>query len=197
MDNFRKNIVQYIFDSIVYIEDENINMIYDKINIYVPTKKNLSDRIDKIKYIENSIKYIKKNDLNEIKLMVEKSLIYIESIEEKKHRIVLEILNKMLDVMGKNKIKDLIEFIDIKRERIIDNDIKKIIQDNIEYIFNNGFNKSECMLYQKHLKNQHLSILKGIIKEIGYELISKNKTKHIDKKKTMITEYSIQKSSDI
>jgi hypothetical protein len=49
------------------------------------------------------------------------------------------------------------------------------------------------MIYQKKIKYMHLSIIKGMLKQINHELISINKNKLIDKKNIMKTYYSIKK----
>jgi hypothetical protein len=109
------------------------------------------------------------------------------------NRIALEIINKILTEMKKNEIKDLCEFVDIQREELTKDKYKKLITDNLEYIFNNGFSKFECMVYQKTIKHPHLSVLKGMLKTLGYELCSRRTNRTTNKIRVDDTFYSIKR----
>jgi len=196
MDSLRKTKIKYIKDNIVDVDDDDVTTLYEKAISVAPRKlKNENqERIEKVKYIENNLRYIDDLNLDYLKDRIEKSLIYEETDEDRKKRIVLEIINRISVAIGKKQIKDLCDFVNIRRNMILSDDVKTIVNDNREYIFKNGFNKAECMVYQKNLRNPHYSIIKGMLKQIGYDIVSKNTSKYVNKVREMFTVYSIIKS---
>jgi hypothetical protein len=196
MDSLRKTKIKYIKDNIVDVDDDDVTTLYEKVILVVPRKlkNDNQERIEKVKYIENNLRYIDDPNLDYLRDRIEKSLIYEETDEDRKKRVVLEIINRISVAIGKKQIKDLCDFVNIRRNMMLSDDVKTIVNDNREYIFKNGFNKSECMVYQKNLRNPHYSIIKGMLKQIGYDIVSKNTSKYVNKVREMFTVYSIIKS---
>jgi hypothetical protein len=194
--HMRKETINYVKNNIENIPDEDIINLYRKIiNIVnININDNTIDRIAQINCIENNLKYMNNENLNEIKNTIETCLTREESQNDKMKRIALELINKLLVAMGKPLISDLCEFTNVYREEIIKEKYKDIINNNLKYIFQNGYSKHTCMIYQKKsIKNYHLSVLKGMLKTIGYELLPKKKNKTINGEKIVLTFYCIQK----
>ncbi len=198
--HIRKNLIKYIKENIKEVSDIDITSIYNIINNEIKCKQKEDvdlNRHYKINYIDNNIHYVEKHHLIDIEKIIIQSLAFEECPELKMEKIVKELINKMLVAMDKKEIKNLSDFIDVRREIIIDQKCKDIVDSNSEYIFNNGFSKLECGVYQKIIKYPHLSILKGMLKKIGYELCSKTRSEFIDKKRHVYTLYTIKKNKDI
>jgi hypothetical protein len=197
MSLIRKNRFEYIEKSLNILDDEMITSIYDKISSITKKalKKGNIERIDKIQYIEENIKNINDIDLESFVNTIEES--FEESDEDRKIRVALELINKILIAIGKKKIKDLCKFIDVRRDLLLSKEIQEIIEKNKRLLFEEtGFNKKDCNAQPSKAKYPHFAILRGIIRECGYDLVSKNKTKHIDKEIKMITQYSIIKKEE-
>jgi len=196
MDPIRKTKLLYIRDNIDYLHDEHIDTIYDKLSESIPNKTKIKElkRVDKMKHIEPNIKYLEDEILENVNQIIKKGLVYEETDEERKTRVVLEIINKVMVALERKPINYFDEFVDIRRDEIISDAVKEVIDAHRDYIFEkNGFNKAECMVYQKNLKNPHFSVIKGILSEVGYELVSQSKADYIKKKKIPYTDYYIKK----
>jgi hypothetical protein len=199
----RKDLVNYVKENLVNANGTAISKIYTKINdILNREENNDSDlassnsndisRYKQITTIENNLKYTNEEELEDINKILNNSAIK-ESQEDKMIRVALEVVNNILVEMNKNKIQDLCEFVDVQREELTKDKYKQIINDNLEYIFSNGFTRSECMVYQKTIKYPHLSIMKGVLNSIGYELCSKRTNRTINDIKIEDTFYCIKK----
>jgi hypothetical protein len=194
----RKKSVKYILDNMIDIEDDVIDVLYDKIIEYVPNKlvkKTKLKRLEKVLYINSNLMFIESVNIDKLKDIIYDSLNHIETENEKKTRITLEIVNKILEANDMKQINKLIEFIRVKRDVIISEETNKIIDDNKEYIFNNGFSKVGCKVYHTYIKTPQFSILKGMLKEIGYEMKSKTSSKYVDKVREMYMVYTICKTN--
>jgi hypothetical protein len=194
MSLIRKNRFEYIKKSLDILDDDTISDIYNKIIAILnkEIKKNNITRADKLLHIETHLRLIDDDNLELITKIIKSS--FEESENDKKIKVVIGIINKILIVIDKDPITDLCEFIDIKRDDILSDDVKNIIEENKKDLFKEkGFKKKDCVVQETNITYPHFSILKGIIKDVGYEMKSKNKTKMIDKVKTMITTYSIIK----
>jgi len=199
----RKDLVNYVKENLVNANKDAVSKIYIKINdILNREENNDSDlannnsndisRYKQITTIENNLKYTSEEELEDINKILNNSAIK-ESQEDKMIRVALEVINNILVEMNKNKIQDLCEFVDVQREELTKDKYKQIINDNLEYIFSNGFMRSDCMVYQKTIKFPHLSIMKGVLNSIGYELCSKRTNRTINKVKVEDTFYCIKK----
>jgi hypothetical protein len=115
-----------------------------------------------------------------------------ETQHEQMKRVMLEIINKILAQMNKTQINDLSEFIDIRRDDMVSDKCAEVINDNKKYIFDNCFDRHQCQVYQTKVAHKHISILKGMLKQIGYVLLSKNHKKMVKGVYESHTTYSIQ-----
>ncbi|MCJ7637060.1 MAG: hypothetical protein MUO21_06175 [Nitrososphaeraceae archaeon] len=98
-----------------------------------------------------------------------------EDINDIKKELMLKLLNKILVNIGKEKIKDIAEFIDIERDEIIkDKNVKSLnsMQDELFKLFN----KKKSGFYRK-TDNIVLNCLRGLLKELDYDFIRKCKEK--------------------
>jgi transposase len=195
MDILRKDKLQYIKDNIDNMDDENLESLYIKITNILPKKykKQYPLRIDKMLFIESHIRFIDDINLDNLKQFIIDSFKSAESEESMKYRIILEIINKILAAINHDKIKCLTDFAGIRRELILSDDIRDLFNDNKYYIFKNGFNKDNYRSIQSNRKYQHFAILKKMIKELGYDIVSKIKCKFVNKQKTVFTVYNIIK----
>ena len=117
----------------------------------------------------------------------------VESEEEKMKRVMLEIINKILNLMNKDQVNDICEFVDVRRNELLKIEYSELINENKDYIFSNGFNKHECQMYQPKIKHSHISILKGMLKQLGHTLKSINHKTIIGGEAKAYTTYSVQK----
>ena len=188
---------KYIDDNIDDIPDKEIGEIYNKFTdvLKLEKTKKVIDRVEQMKYIDDNFRFIDDNKL----LIIEKIIAncFIESDDKKMRRVALEITNKILDSLNKPHIKDLCEFVNIRRDDILSEPCKAAIIDNKTYISDNGFSDLECFLYKTKLKHLHLSILRCMLKKIGYDLESKARSKRVNKERIMYTDYSVQLANAI
>jgi hypothetical protein len=188
----RKFKTTFIKKNIVDFCDVDILNTYNTIKGSVKNSEKHDTRCEQISFIENNLRNINDDELKVLEENIKTKLKTIETNDEKMKRVTLEIVNKLLVVMGYDVIDDLCDFYDIKRDELIEENCSKIFNENKEYILNNGFNKAECKIYQ-NIKYVHLSILKAMLKKIGYSLQSKNNKKMIKGITTMHTTYYIKK----
>ena len=193
MSTIRKPLIKYIKDNIADTLDTDIDLIFDKVHKANPKKPRLvkMDRGKKIIYIDDNMGYVDQPTLNEIKDIIFDSINREESDKEKKYRIVLEIINKILIANKLKQIKTLEEFVNINREVILTEETIKVMDNNKDYIFENGFSKAKCRIFYKNIKTPHFTLLKGIIKEVGYEITSKAISRYIDKIRVLKMVYTI------
>ncbi len=189
----RKNLIKFIKDNITEVSDTDITSIYGILNnIMKHTNKDLN-RLNKIIFIENNLQYMENQQLTDIEKIIVKCLTYEESQDVKMEKIVLDIINKILIEINKKEIINLTDFVDVRREILMDKKCIDIINAHRDYIFENGFSKVECGVYLKIIKNPHISILKGMLKKIGYELCSKHRSTTVNNQRLTYTMYSIKK----
>ena len=190
----RKSTRIYIIENIVDIADDQLKELYDKFLEILQDEddnKNIG-RQQMLSYIEGKVKYIDDNNLLEIKSIIMKFLAS-ENEYDKKVEIALELANKILEADKKEKIDELEKFTNINRDMFMNDDVKKAIDEMKEKIFNNGFKKYDCMLYQKTIKYPHLSIFKGVLKQINHVLKPIHKNKIKEGSNGTFTTYSIKK----
>jgi hypothetical protein len=149
-------------------------------------------RFDMIQSIEKNIKYCKDRDINEIENIIFNKE---ESTENKMLRITLEIVNKVLEVNDKPKISDLCDF-KLTRDEFLRDEVIKIFDDNKKYIYDNGFDKKKCKAYQSKIVHKHVSVFRGMLKQIDYVLVYKTKFKTSNYVKTPYTMYYISKTNN-
>jgi hypothetical protein len=110
------------------------------------------------------------------KKVVENKPIKIIDTTTPKYKTLLKLINKFLMEMGKDKIKDLLEFQNIKRTDIISVD-RGIIK-NMEKKIIKHFKKGQCF-YRKDVANYNLNVLRYLVKKIGLNMVYKKKNMYI------------------
>jgi hypothetical protein len=189
----RKNNYEYIKKSLEVLDDNMINDLYDKIseNINKTIKKKKIGRIDKMLFIDANLKFVFDKDLEDYMEIVEES--FKEPENDRKIRIILELINKVLVVIEYDQIETLCDFIEISREDLLKDEVRDIFEKNKKNIYKvNKFNRKSCVPSSDKIKNPHLVMLKGILKEVGYKLVSKNRIKNIEGEPKMTTYYNIE-----
>jgi len=197
MSTIRKPVIKYIKDNISDTLDPDIDLVFDKVVRSMPKNTKFDNidrsRADKISYINENMGYVDQLTLNKLQDIIYDSINREEPEEEIKYKITLEIVNKILVANKLKKIKKLDDFVNIKRVIILTEKTIKVINDNKDYIFQNGFSKVGCRIYYKHIKTPHFTILKGMLKEVGYEIVSKPSRKAIDNNIESTMVYTITK----
>ncbi len=86
------------------------------------------------------------------------------------------------------------DFSKISRKSLMSDLCKNIVNENMNDVFTNGFNKIEFAPYLKTLKNPHIAFLRAMLKKIGYDMQGKNRIINTGDKKQSETFYFIQKN---
>jgi hypothetical protein len=169
----RKSMVEHVLDNINIADDMTIDELY----LYAHDNNLMND---------NGLKCIKVNNKN--KIVNDKNIMY---------NIVLNVVNDLLETIGRDKIERLEDFKEIRRDELMQNKCKDVIENNKEYIFSK-FKKAEIRYYQRDtLTTFVISALKGMVNKLAdYQFISKNhKNKKITKGSQAVnfTSYSVKK----
>jgi len=173
----RKTMRMYIIENIADISDDEISKIYKKLcDILNDDNDDNNNRKHMLSYIEDNLKYIDDKNLLDIKSMID---IFLNNMTEndKKINIVIDIINKILVANEMDKINDLTDFVNIRRDILMSDVCKQIINDSKTYIFDNGFDKYKCSVYQNNLRHKHFGIFKGLLSQAGYKLVATMITK--------------------
>ncbi len=91
-----------------------------------------------------------------------------------KYQTVLKLVNSILANIGHNQIDDLTKFIDIDRRDIIKQhniDALLMMEDDLFPLFD----KMMCGFYRKNGKAYVLNCMRGLLKDIGYDLSHRRK----------------------
>lgn len=111
---------------------------------------------------------------NAIKIQ-ENNIIEKVTTDSEKYKIALKFINILLNNLNMTQINSLTEFKDVDREDIIKEVNKKSFDDMASEIFNH-YNKKKCGYYRK-TDALVLNCLRGMMKEIGLELVKIQKEK--------------------
>lgn len=195
--DLRKKTIDSIKKYIIDLPNNDINELYTSLTeaVEIPDTKENNTRQKKILCVINNLHFVDDDDLNKFNQLIQSSLnvvVDVESKEGKMKRVALEIINKILDLNNMKHINDLCDFVDIRRDILVDEKCAELLNENKKYIFDNGFNKQECKNYQTNLKHSQLSLLKGMLKQIGYNLCSKNHKKMVNYVSQNFTSYTIK-----
>lgn len=194
----RKDRINDINDNLTVIPDNILDDVFKIVSNAVNIKKRTKDgaetiRFYKIQFIENNLRYVTDEDIIEIADLIINTE-YEESQQGKMERVALEIVNKLLEVKEKPQIDNLCDF-KMSRDEILSDECRDVINENKQYIFESGFSKSECKVYQTKIINKHFSLFKGMINQVkGYVLCSKTKIKTQNYERTPYTGYYIDKT---
>lgn len=103
-------------------------------------------------------------------------------INSDKYKVLLKFVNNILVNIGKSKIDELTEFINIDREDIIKDINVKTLKTMEKEIFK-YYSKNNCGYYRKS-NGFALNCLRGMLKELGLELtyIQKEKSEIVNDK---------------
>lgn len=140
------------------------------------TLKKLSDIVSRIK--KNIDKPNNKDKLNNV------------DTTAPKYKLTLKFLNKILENNNKELITNIFDFKNIDRLDIIKEENKKLLEDMSKDLFKE-FDKKKVGYYRK-TDNIVLNVLRGLIKDLGYELIRKQTGRTIKSMHRTHYLYSIQ-----
>jgi len=184
--------INNINEKITNFADSVVTQLYDSVKNDVVSNQDYNTRHEKMIFIKNNLCYVGDELLDELELLVKN--IYLKDVRTK---TIFDILNKILIEMGIDEIDDLRNFPEIERNSLSDEKYKNIVMDSFKQK-HSGFNKSECCDYQKRgATNNHISILKSMIKSIDYELLSGRKYHLVDGKRITKTVYYIKKTEPV
>ena len=96
--------------------------------------------------------------------------------DSEKYRVALKFVNRILVNIGKEEVDDLTDFVGVDRDDIIKDVNKKSLEEMEGEIFP-LFNKLKCGYYRK-TGSFVLNCLRGILKEIGFEMTYTQKEKN-------------------
>lgn len=96
-------------------------------------------------------------------------------INSDKYKVLLKFVNNILANIGKSKINNLNEFIDIDREDIIKDVNIKMLKNMEDEIFK-YYNKHKCGYYRKS-DTYVLNCLRGMLKQMNIEISYKQREK--------------------
>ena len=93
-----------------------------------------------------------------------------------KYKLTLEFLNELMLGMGKNKIDDILDFKDIKKDDLLSDECNKIMDQYMDK-FIDEFGKTKLLYRKKEsINNYILTLLRKIISDIGLTFYGKRKT---------------------
>jgi hypothetical protein len=138
------------------------------------TKKNKSSTLDNKISTDSDQSNGQNNDQSQLNNKEDKN--------SDKYKIALQLINKILVNLGKEEVDDLTKFINIDRDDIIKEVNKNSLEEMDKEIFA-LYNKKNCGYYRK-TDSLVLNCLRGMMKEIGFELSyeKKEKSEYINNK---------------
>ena len=110
--------------------------------------------------------------------------------ESDKYKVVLKFVNRILVNLKKDEVDDLTKFANIDREDIIKEENKKVLIEMEKDLFQH-FNKDKCGFYRKTANGWVLNVLRGMVKDMGYEFkpVKKDVCEYRDGKSCKRTHY--------
>lgn len=112
--------------------------------------------------------------------------------DDDKYKLALKFVNVILKNIGRDEVNDLTEFKNVDREDII-KDVNKVSLDAMANELFDKFNKKKCGYYRK-TDAIVLNCLRGMMKEIGYELTFHQKDRWEKNEKVNGKSYKISHS---
>lgn len=186
-----------INDGIIVVSDNAIISVHDKIRELMnengeDNEYKINTRVQHIRYIEANLRMLSDADLPKVSKIID------DAIENEKANIamydtLLDILNNILVHLGMDRINDVVDFKDIIREDLANDDCQQLVLNFREKIIESG-GKGIVGLYNgTNIKHRHLNVIKNICEKLGYNFVSTKKSKQINKNRTFTTCYSINK----
>jgi hypothetical protein len=175
----RKNILNYVMTNLFYAKDTTINSLY----VYMDNKS-----LVKKKDFDNIIEENKEESDND-----SDDPEYVDDVKDpSEYDIVLTVINSILEVNGKLKIRRLEQFQNILRDVLLTTESYKAVSAHEKLIFTK-FQKSSVGYYQKRKTGSYaLNVIKGMVKQLdGYEFKIKTHRNKIKCDKPNFTSYSI------
>jgi hypothetical protein len=185
---------KYVVKNIVNIDNDNIYDIYT--NMFDVVDDNEKDvdikRSGMIKYIRKNVFALDDEDVENLSKKI-RNIITKNKKDNKMREIMLDVLNQILTILGDDsQLIDLTDFL-VRRDQLISDTCKQIIADNESIIFN-YFDKGTKYRDRKRIKYGHISIIKEMLKQIGYSLCTSNKSKMCHGEKTFYSVYFVKKT---
>lgn len=184
--------VRYVSKNLINVTDDVIRDVYMSVYVVVNDEEicDVVKRSDMIKFVKKNIASLDESDVLLLTRKISKSIANEKKVKEKRE-IMLDILNQILAVLEKDELVDLIDF-SVQRNQLIGDECKKIIDDNNELIFKH-FDKGTKHRDRKRIKYGHVSLIKDMLKQIGYSLCTSHKSKMCQGEKFFYSIYYIKK----
>lgn len=163
---------KFIIDNIVYASDSLIAELYNNIyyyNITLGNDENPANKIIKITVYKNKDERDAENNINE-----EEANDDIYNInngqdgENNKDVVALKFINGILKLSGLDEINELTDFKDIKRDDIVTEKNIAYLKKVTKQLFP-PFDKQKCRYYPKNSTSWVLNIIRGMLKDLGYD----------------------------
>lgn len=209
-NNLRSDKLKWLFIAMSNATDEQIIDIFNIFSKEIEYTNNAVDRQLAVSHIVDNIIMTKDTTIDELYKHCEESNLLFDNgiyitkarkkkfqLDDNKYNITLNIVNEILEIIGRQRIGKLEDFQHIKRDELDNYNCKQMIIKNIDYI-TLQYKKKDIRYNNKDQINIYaVTTIKGLVKKLdGYEFISKNH-KHMKTpdgvKKVNYTTYSIGK----
>jgi len=143
------------------------------------------NKLKKLKLPNNYIDEMPKKYIDALyQIFIERQTVVVDDSDEKKMKIVMKILNKILKIANKDQIDDIKKF-EISREDIIKKEIQEYFESKYVEVFKLFDKKKHRYYFRKQIDNYILSFLRSSIKEFGHKFDHYQRTynKEVDGKK--------------
>jgi hypothetical protein len=189
----RINIIENIQNMLPETEDDILTNTYvDMCNLLDDEYEDINRR-QKLQYITKNIMELDHNELINIQEKID-NRDDEEKRLEKMYIVVLDVLNDIIDTFndGTQHITKLEDFKNITLSLLGTTKAAEAFKNKEDLIFSSGYKKTECKYSDsKRLRRGHLTMLRIMIKKIGYTLSSKSKQKIVDGVRLYPTYYFI------
>jgi hypothetical protein len=190
-----------LLSEVKLVRDNILNDVHTKVVKIVEAQKDedkkesailLDDtRLKKIKFINENL-YVLTDDEVDTVLKILKD----ENVINAKYDLLLEIVNEMLEHVGKPRIDELTDFKNIPRPEFSSEELSRIITDKKKKLEQTGFvTKMKKNMGQRSItKISHIPMLKTLCRKINYELVPYRTGVMVNNKRIFVTKYSISRS---
>lgn len=189
----RTTVIENIQSILPGTEDDILNNIYVDMCDLLDDEQNDVNRRQKTQYIMKNLMDLDQDGLTKIWEKIDNRDDEEKQIE-KMYNVVLEVLNDIIDTFNDDTphITKLEDFKDILFSSLITEEAVGAFKNKEALIFSSGYGKTECKYSDsKRLKHGHLTILRIMVKKLGYTLSSKAKPKIVNGVRTCPTYYFI------
>ena len=154
-----------------YLENEVIDKIYNNIVTLFDGDINGSSRIRRSIKMEFIQKSMSEMELDVLKQFCDDTLELLEKEAEYaiKYDIVRDYVNNILKIVGKEPIDKLTDFVNVKRDDLINEECHQFALNSAKELFDIGFDKTKCGYGNRNLTpNYHITLLRVLLLQIGY-----------------------------